>query len=178
LVSVYLFHVKTAPETPHPVRPAAEGLFDEPSISRQWVARRLQRALTVERWGGPARDGLSRIGGDEGLILAEQGRSAHKRALTLEGLIREIGAEPYPSWGIGAPTTRLAGGLLGSTSRALSRRLAHLIAEHTLSEYHTLEALVQDAPGVPPGLVERVTPMREQSLREFEALAGPLSTED
>jgi hypothetical protein len=148
-------------------------MLDEPSLSRQWVARRLQRALTVERWGGPARTGLSRLRGKEGRLLVEQGQAAEKRALILESLIREIGAEPYSTLGIGAPTTRLASALLGRTSGYLARRLATLIAEHTLSEYRALEAFVQDAPGVPAGIFDRVTPMRAQSAHELEALAGP-----
>lgn len=169
-----LIVVRTAPETSETANPVAKGIFDEPSISRQWVARRLQRALTVERWGGPARTGLSRLRGDRGRLLLEHGQAAGKRAQTLESLIREVGAEPYFALGIGAPTTRFAAALLGRTSGYLAHRLATLIAEHTLSEYRGLEAFVQDAPGVPADIFDRVISMRAQSAHELEALAGSL----
>lgn len=171
---MYLLVVRTSPETSETANPVAEGIFAEPSISRQWVARRLQRALTVERWGGPARTGLSRLRGVRGRLLLEHGKTAGKRAETLEFLIREVGAEPYSALGIGAPTTRFATALLGRTSGYLAHRLATLIAEHTLSEYRSLEAFVQDAPGVPADIFDRVTTMRAQSAHELEALAGSL----
>lgn len=169
------FVVRTALEASETLNPVAEGggIFAEPSISRQWVARRLQRALTVERWGGPARTGLSRLGGTVGGLLLEHGQTAGKRAQTLEYLIREIGAEPYFALGIGAPSTRFAAALLGRTSGYLSYRIATLIAEHTQSEYRALEAFVQDAPGVSNEIFDRVTPMRAQSVHELEALAAP-----
>ncbi len=162
--------MSTAQEPPENANPVAEGIFDEPSISRQWVARRLQRALTVERWGSPARTGLSRLGGEAGQLLLEHGQTAGQRAQTLESLIRDIGAEPYFALGIGAPTTRFATALLGRTSSYLAHRLATLIAAHTQSEYRALEAFVQDAPGVSADIFDRVTPMRAQSVDEFEAL--------
>ena len=168
--------MKVAPEGPEVANPINEGIFDEPSISRQWVARRLQRALTVERWGGPARTGLSRVAGKEGRLLVEQGKSAEERTRVLESLIRDVGAEPYSTLGIGAPTTRFITALLGRTSGYLTRRLANLIAEHTLSEYRSLEALVENAPGVPADLLDRVTPMRAQSAEELEALARSRET--
>jgi len=165
--------VRNAPQASDNAHPVAEGggIFAEPSISRQWVARRLQRALTVERWGGPARTGLSHLRGEGGRLLLAHGRTAGKRAQTLELLIREVGAEPYFAFGIGAPTTRFTTALLGRTSGYLAHRLATLIAEHTLSEYRALEAFVQDAPGVPADIFDRVTPMRAQSADELEALA-------
>ena len=147
-------------------------MLDEPSLSRQWVARRLQRALTVERWGGPARCGLARVGGETGQLLSGHGDSSRTRAAALEELIREVGSEPYPSWGIGAPTTKFAAAVLGSTSGYLSKRLAHIIAEYTLSEYRALGAFVEDALGVPADLGTHVAPLYEQSSREFESLAS------
>ncbi len=172
--------MSTAQEPSETADSAAEArrIFDEPSISRQWVARRLQRALTVERWGGPARTGLSHLGGEAGRLLLEHGQAAGKRAQTLESLIRDVGAEPYYAVGIGAPTTRFATALLGRTNGYLAHRLATLIATHTQSEYCALEAFVQDAPGVSADIFDRVTPMRAQCVHELEALANLLKSYD
>jgi len=149
-------------------------MLDEPVLSRQWVARRLQRALTVERWSGPARAGLSRCGGHTGRLLAAQADASRQRAARIEHLIDEIGAVPYPIWGVGAPLTRTATSVVGLLSIALSARLGRLLAEHTLSEYQALEAFVQDAAGVPADLFEQITPLQAESARELAALAGSL----
>ncbi len=52
-------------------------------------------------------------------------------------------------------------------------RIAKLMAEHTLSEYRALEALVQEAPGVPADLLDAVTPLYDESAREMKELEGP-----
>lgn len=152
-------------------------MLDEPSLSRQWVARRLQRALTVERWFGPARAGLARCGGHHGRLLAEQADCSRARAARIEQLIDGIGAVPYPSWGVGAPLTRATTSVLGLTSTALSRRLGRLIAEHTLSEYQSLEAFVQNAAGVPADLFEAILPLHRETAGELAALVGPRQTD-
>lgn len=165
---VYLFpvnHGKTLEKT------STTGMLDEPSLSRQWVARRLQRALSVERWGAPLRAGLARTGGERGRTLGEHGENAAQRARALEALIRSIGSEPYGSWGVGAPLTRAAATLVARTSTTVTRRVSLLMAEHTLSEYSALEALVQKAPGVPEDLFDALTPMHDESEREFRQLA-------
>lgn len=146
------------------------GMLDEPSLSRQWVARRLQRALSVERWGAPLRAGLARIGGEHGRTLSQHGKNAAQRARGLEALIRSIGSEPYGSWGVGAPLTRAAAALVAYTGTTVTRRVSLLMAEHTLSEYSALEALVQKAPGVPEDLFDALTPMHDESEREFRQL--------
>jgi hypothetical protein len=166
---VYLLLVRDASE--HPARPSVHGMLDEPTLSRQWVARRLQRALSVERWGAPLRSGLSRVGGAPGDTLRGHGETAANRARILEDLIREIGSEPYGSWGIGAKVTRAAASLVGHSSSAATRRIALLMAEHTMSEYRALEAVVQESPGVSFDLLTTVTPLRDESAREFAELA-------
>ena len=148
-------------------------MLDEPSLSRQWVARRLQRALSVERWGAPLRTGLARVGGEQGRTLRRHGENAAQRARALEALIRSVGAVPYGSWGVAAPLTRAAAALVGYSSAALTRRVSLLMAEHTLSEYSALEALVQEAPGVPRDLFDALTPMHGESELEFRQLAEP-----
>ncbi|MGD8328768.1 MAG: hypothetical protein PVJ49_04980 [Acidobacteriota bacterium] len=143
-------------------------------MSRQWVARRLQRALTVERWSGPARAGLSRCGGHTGRLLATQADASRLRAKRLELLIDEIGAVPYPTWGVGAPLTRAATSVVGLLSVTLAGRLGRLLAEHTLSEYRALESFVQDAAGVPAELFEQIVPLQAESAHELAAWASSL----
>lgn len=157
----------TKAQTP---RPGAEGMLDEPSLSRQWVARRLQRALSVERWCGSLREGFARNPAKTGKILLKHATSAKIRALRLESLIRETGSEPYGSWGLGFTTARFGGWLLARLNLGLMRRAAKLVAEHTLSEYETLEAFVQDAPGIDNALSEAIEPMHAQLGSELDEL--------
>jgi hypothetical protein len=145
-------------------------MLDDPAHSRQWVARRLQRALTVERWAAPARAGLARR--DQDRVLAAQARASQDRAVQLQALIRDVGSVPYPSHGVGAPLARAAARLLAALSRRLAARLARRIAEHTLAEYRALQAFVEDAPGVPEGLAARVAPLQQQALTELQQLDG------
>ncbi len=154
----------------HTPPPGARGMLDEPSLSRQWVARRLQRALSVERWCGPLREGFARSPSKTGEILRTHGASAADRALRLESLIREIGGEPYGSWGLGAKTARFGGRLVPMLSLGLTRRAARLVAEHTLAEYEALDAIVQDAPGIDGMLAEAIEPMGTQVASELEEL--------
>ena len=102
LAPVYLWRMQDPEQAPASSPEAATTIFEEPSLSRQWVVRRLQRALTVERWAGPARDGLAH--GAE--TLRGHGTTSAGRAEILESLIRDVGSEPYPSYGIAAPVTR------------------------------------------------------------------------
>ncbi len=148
-------------------------MLDEPTLSRQWVARRLQRALSVERWGAPLRQGLSYAGGSRGSTLGDHGERASRRADVLEALIREVGAEPYGSLGIAPRLTRAAAAIVGRTSSAATRKIALLMAEHTMSEYRALTALVQDAPGIGFDLLEAVRPMSEETAREFAEISDP-----
>jgi hypothetical protein len=145
---------------------AAMTIFEEPSLSRQWVVRRLQRALTVERWAGPARDGLAH-GADR---LRPHGQTSADRAELLESLIREVGSEPYPSYGIAAPMTRFATGIVGRLCPPLARRAGCFLATYTMAEYRALTAFVEGAPGVPGDLMDRVTPLEAQTRGEFDDL--------
>ena len=147
-------------------------MLDEPSLSRQWVARRLQRALSVERWCGPLREGFARNPSDSGEILRAHGASAADRAHKLESLIREMGGEPYGSWGLGANTARFGGRLVPLLSLRLTRHAAMLIAEHTLSEYQALDAIVQGAAGIDNTLSEAIEPMGTQVASELEELGS------
>ena len=145
-------------------------MLDEPSLSRQWVARRLQRALSVERWCWALRDGFARKPGRTEQILREHSDNAEARALRLESMIREAGSEPYGAWGLGFKAARLGGSILAHLSLRLMYQAAELVAEHTLSEYVTLAAFLQDAPGIDEALPEAIEPMHLQALAELEEL--------
>ncbi len=145
-------------------------MLDEPSLSRQWVTRRLQRALSVERWCWALREGFARKPGRTGQILREHSDNSESRALRLESMIREAGSEPYGTSGLGFKAARLGGSILAHLSLRLMYQAAELVAEHTLSEYVTLAAFLQDAPGIDKALPEAIEPMHLQALAELEEL--------
>ncbi len=145
-------------------------MLDDPTLSRQWVARRLQRALSVERWGAPLRAGLA--GGKDGVhrILAVQAAASEARAQRLVDLIQVLGSEPYSAVGVSTPLTRAAGRTLAAVSRGLANHAAAWLAEHTLSEYETLKAFVEDAPGIPAEISYGLAPLHREVVAEARAL--------
>ena len=146
-------------------------MLDEPSISRQWVARRLQRALSIERWCGSLREGFARKPDRLGQILRTHSCNAESRALSLESMIRATGSEPYGSWGLGFKSAaRLGGSILAHLSLRLKYVTAELVAKHTLSEYVSLVAFLEDAPGIDRALPDAIEPMQVQTLYELEEL--------
>ena len=145
-------------------------MLDEPSLSRQWVTRRLQRALSVERWCWALRGGFARKPGRTGQILREHSDNSESRALRLESMIREAGSEPYGTSGLGFKAARLGGSVLAHLSLRLMYQAAELIAEHTLSEYVSLMAFLEDATGFDRALPEAIKPMHLQALVELEEL--------
>ncbi len=149
---------------------SSDGMLDDPALSRQWVARRLQRALSVERWGTPLRVGLA--GGKDGphRILALHAAAAEARAQRLVELIRLLGSEPYSVLGVSPPLTRTAGRTLAALSRRLADRAAEWLAEHTLGEYDALEAFMEDALGIPAEISYAIAPLHQQVLEEVRSL--------
>jgi hypothetical protein len=85
-------------------------------------------------------------------------------------MIREAGSEPYGTSGLGFKAARLGGSILAHLSLRLMYQAAELVAEHTLSEYVTLAAFLQDAPGIDKALAEAIEPMHLQALAELEGL--------
>ena len=146
------------------------GIFDEPSISRQWVARRLQRALSIERWGGAVRGGFGAIPGAPGVLLARHADQAAGRAAVIYEQIESIGATPYGHITLLASLTRGAAGLFARVGRPFARKLALMLAEHTLSEYENLGALAEGAPGVPPEIAVALAPLQALALEELREL--------
>ena len=169
---MYLFAVtdtSAADSTPSGP-PSDHGIFDEPSISRQWVARRLQRALSIERWGGAVRGGFASLPDPTGALLGKHADAAASRASRIYDLIEAIGAKPYGHVAFGGSLVRGAARLFATVGRPPARKLAHMLAEHTLSEYENLGALTTDAPGVSVEIAAAIVPLQDQVLEEFREL--------
>ncbi|HEX9698023.1 MAG TPA: hypothetical protein VGD06_01070 [Acidobacteriota bacterium] len=145
-------------------------MLEEPSLSRQWVARRLQRALALERWGSPLRRGLARLPGPPGEALASQALAAEERAARLDELIRRVGSTPYPAGRIGAPIARRLAATLARASVELGWRAATRLAAHTLSEYASLAAFIDGAAGIPDDIGAALAPLRDQVEDEMNRL--------
>ena len=142
-------------------------MLDDASLSRQWVARRLQHALTMERWWAPLRHGLARRATTaQGQEAAEQALSSQQRAEELSQIIRSLGSEPYRSFGIGAPLARAAGWLVATFSPRLATWMGRHLVEHSWAEYEALAAFVEGATGVPAELAGAVAELRDDAARD------------
>jgi len=150
-------------------QPPRNGMLDDPAHSRQWVARRLQRALSMERWGAPLRTGLAHGKDGPHRILAAHAAAAEERIRRLVDLIRLLGSEPYATLG-GTPFARTAGNALAVVSRSLADRAADWLATHTLGEYEALEAFVDAAPGIPSDIVNAIAPLHQEVVDEAKSL--------
>lgn len=149
------------------------GMLDEPSLSRQWVVRRLQRAYMVDRWGGAFRSGLVRSAPSESAAaLRSHAEAAHRRAETVRAAIHEMGSVPYASLGVLRFLSGLGGRLLGRLTPNLALRHLVRISRFTLGEYDALVALSDEAPGVPDSLAERLRSLLIGSRAEVDWLEG------
>lgn len=148
------------------------GLFDEPSISRQWVLRRLQKALTTDLAAGAFHAGLSRsCPRADRQLLEELAQAADARASTVREMITHEGGTPYQSVGLAQACSRVGGFLLGPLPFAWRPGL-RLLAEHTLQEYNALVAQVRTAPGISDELAPRAEPLLKSARRAHAALTG------
>tara|TARA_B100000959_G_scaffold284894_2_gene357827 strand:+ start:9861 stop:10076 length:216 start_codon:yes stop_codon:yes gene_type:complete len=64
----------------------------------------------------------------------------------------------------------LGGSILAHLSLRLKYETAELVAKHTLSEYVSLVAFLEDAPGIDRALPDAIEPMQVQTLYELEEL--------
>ena len=147
-------------------------LFDEPSISRQWVLRRLQQALTTDLAAGAFQRGLSRScrRADRGL-LSQLAEAAETRADAVREMITDEGGIPYQSIGLARACSRLGGTILGPLAIAWRPGL-RLLAEHTLQEYDALAAQVSTAPGISDELAPRARPLLASARNAHDAING------
>lgn len=141
-------------------------MLDDPGHLRQWLARRAQQALTLERWGEGFRRGLARLEPPFGPALQSGAREARRRRQRLETLLGDLDVPPYGSLGLAARLGRLAGSLLARLSSRGGRAAADRLVEHTLAEYTSLVALTEDSPRTPPSGVEAARELLESASRE------------
>jgi hypothetical protein len=146
-------------------------MLDEPSLSRQWIVRRLQRALSMDLrhaslWGGMS----GRIRGPWDSVIRASGESAATRAATLAAAIEELGSVPYPTVGITGSLCSAAGWLLGTTSHRAALYTSRRAASQALAEYGALVALVDGAVGVPESFIETVSPLLATAIADAARL--------
>ena len=128
---------------------APEEMLEEPSLSHQWVVRRLQRALTLDLAAGALYRGLSAAGpASYRETLGAVGRSAATRARLLDEMIRSEDSVPYSSIGLSRALCRLGGHLAGRLPWQWWHGWLVRLAEHTLSEYDAWQGFVAGAIGI------------------------------
>lgn len=148
-------------------------MLDNPDLSRQWVLRRLQRALTLDLAAAAWQGGIATTAGATHRAgvrsLAEH---AQQRTVVLRRLISELGSEPYSSIGLARAAARIGGLLTGIVGRWAWQPFVRQLAEHTLSEYDVLRAFVDGANGVEIDLQPHVAPLLASAQQGMETLAN------
>lgn len=157
---------------------SAPSMLDEPSLSRQWIVRRLQRALGMEQrhaslWAGMA----GRAGKRWDSVVRASSESAAARAATLVAAIEELGSAPYPTVRIAGSLWSAAGWLLGTASRRAAVYTSRRAAAHALAEYVALSALVDGAAGVPESFIETVSPLLATAVSDAARFHGANANE-
>ncbi len=152
--------------------PVPERLFDEPGLSRQWVLRRLQRALTLDLAAAALQRGIAATTRRDATVASQLAQAAQERADTVRQLVESLGSAPYSSLGLARAAAATGGRLMGLLGSWSWRRAVERLAEHTLSEYDLLRVLVDGAPGVDPGLVDRVPPLLASAGTSHRSLTG------
>ena len=146
-------------------------MLDDPGLSRQWVLRRLQRALTLDLAAGAYRRGLRRFARQtDGAFLRRFETAAADRCETARTMIRELGSTPYSSVGLARLAARLGGTVSAAVGAFAWRPLLRRLVDETVAEYDALAAFLDDAVGVPTGLAERIRVHEDEIRAEAEWL--------
>lgn len=147
------------------------GMLQDPALSRQWILRRLQKALTADLAILSLVTGLERSAGDDWApMLALARESLHSRAALEEGLIRREGGMPYSSVGLARRASRLGGRLLGVLGARAWRPLLVRLTEHSYAELDALVAFTRGAPGISEQMAGDLAPEVERSRQILERL--------
>lgn len=146
-------------------------MLDEPTLSRQWVVRRLQRLRAAELWGAPFRGGMAtRMAPPEGSALGRQAAAARDRAHHLARLIQQLGSVPYGASRLARSLGTPAGWLLAAVAPGTARAAVRRLARHLLAEYASLEGLAESVPGIPGAVADRIRWLRRAVAAELEGL--------
>ncbi len=138
------------PDTRQTEADATFGMLDHPQLTRQWLLRRLQRALTFDLATAAFRLGLAGTArGSSSTVLATHGQRAKARAESISAAIVQLGSAPYSSLGLSRAAARLGGGVLGLAGEWAWRPLLQRLAHHTLSEYDTLRGFLRGQSDLP-----------------------------
>ncbi|MFQ5743971.1 MAG: hypothetical protein ACE5HV_10335 [Acidobacteriota bacterium] len=147
------------------------GMLDEPALSRQWVIRRLQRVLALERWCGPFRRGLARpLEPPYKAVLTAHADASATRAASVSRLIVDLRGTPYPTLGLAPPVAAAAGWCVARVSRRMALAACRRIAGYTLASYDGLMALGEDAAGVPEAVPEKLGSLLESTSDEVHVI--------
>ena len=152
-------------------------MLDEPQLSRQWVVRRMQRALTIDRTAAALLRGLAHGGGARRPALARAAEEAAGRAERLLELIRAIGSVPYPSWGVASTAARWAGRFAARLPWSWQRYALRRLAAFTLAEYDALRAFVRTAVGIPDSVRPAAPELFDSASQEYALLTGAAEPE-
>ena len=158
----------------HLARRSRDMLLKHPNHSRQWVLRRLQRALTLDLAAAAFEHGIARATRTaRRSTIAGVAAGTAERASVVSSLIGELGSAPYSSIGLARGCAQTGGVLLGWIGPWAWRPALTRLAEHTLSEYDVLVALVDGAAGIDVDLVPRLKPLLESANHGLESLTTP-----
>lgn len=143
-------------------------MLEDPGLLRQWVLRRLQRAYMIDLWGASFRHGMARGSAVPGGEVGRFARAADERARDVEELIRDLGSVPYRQLGVVRRLCYVAGRLLGLGGAALAHPALRRLSAFTASEYNALVGLADEAPGLPPGLADRLDALLSKARSEVD----------
>lgn len=146
-------------------------MLEDPGISRQWVLRRLQKALSADLAVAALLAGMERTaGGRWRETVAFAGERAADRARVARELIVHEGGAPYSSVGLARGASRVGGWLLGLLGPRIGRLVLVPVAEQSYAELDGLVAFARTASGVSGEVAARLEPEVQHCREVLDAL--------